>query len=82
MSKKELDDNLIVVFGNFNVVHPGHARLFSFAKGHNGKLIVAVFSDKIAGEDAFIEEQLRLENVKIILLLMKLSFVMKLQPAS
>ena len=29
---KELDDNLIVVFGNFNVVHPGHARLFLLRK--------------------------------------------------
>ena len=28
-----MDKNLVLVFGNFNIVHPGHLRLLNFAKG-------------------------------------------------
>ena len=34
---------IVMVSGNFNIVHPGHLRLLYFAKGCGGKLIVALF---------------------------------------
>ena len=51
------------VSGNFNVLHPGHLRLLRFAKEIGGRLVVAVQSDRIAGNGAHVPEQLRLEGV-------------------
>tara|TARA_B100000575_G_C23095954_1_gene632127 strand:- start:104 stop:1555 length:1452 start_codon:yes stop_codon:yes gene_type:complete len=34
---------IVLVSGNFNIVHPGHLRLLYFAKGCGDKLIVALF---------------------------------------
>ena len=53
----------VFVSGNFNVLHPGHLRLFKFAKDCGDKLIVAVNSDEIAGDGAIISEKMRLESV-------------------
>ena len=53
----------VLIYGHFNILHPGHLRLFRFAKKHGDKLIVLVESDKIAGVAAYIPEQLRLEGV-------------------
>lgn len=55
---------LVLVSGNFNVLHPGHLRLFRFAKEHGERLIVAVNSDQLAGVDAHLPENLRLEGIK------------------
>ncbi len=52
------------VSGNFNVLHPGHLRLLRFAKEVSEKLIVGVWSDRSAGKDSHIPEDLRLEGIK------------------
>ena len=57
-------NNNILVSGRFNVLHPGHIRLLKFAKELGGKLYVGVESDKIAGESAYVKEELRLESLK------------------
>ena len=45
-------NSIVLVTGKFNVLHPGHQRLLSFAKEVGNKLIVAVESDKISGKSA------------------------------
>ena len=54
----------VFVSGHFNVLHPGHLRLLRFAKEYGDRLIVAVQSDRIAGNAAHVPEQLRLEGVQ------------------
>ena len=39
--------NAVFISGAFNVVHPGHLRLFKFAKELGRKLIVGVLSDEL-----------------------------------
>ena len=60
MTKKKV----VLVTGNFNVLHPGHLRLFRFAKECGDRLIVAVKSDLLSGADAHVPEDLRLDGVK------------------
>jgi rfaE bifunctional protein kinase chain/domain len=55
----------ILITGNFNILHPGHLRLFRFAKGLGGRLIVAVSSDRISGDDVNVLEAERLEYVRL-----------------
>jgi rfaE bifunctional protein kinase chain/domain len=54
----------VLVSGHFNVLHPGHLRLLRFAKQCGDHLIVAVQSDRIAGNAAHVPEQFRLEVVQ------------------
>jgi rfaE bifunctional protein kinase chain/domain len=54
---------VVLVTGKFNVLHPGHVRLFKFARGLGSSLCVAVESDRIAGADAHIDGVHRLEGV-------------------
>lgn len=54
----------VFVSGHFNVIHPGHLRLLRFAKECGNRLVVAVESDRIAGEAAHVPEALRLEGVQ------------------
>lgn len=54
----------VLVVGNFNVLHPGHIRLFKFARSLDSNLVVAVASDQLAGLAAHVPEQLRLEGLK------------------
>ncbi len=54
----------VLVAGHFNILHPGHIRLFKFARTLESKLIVAVESDRLAGPAAHISEDLRLEGVR------------------
>lgn len=56
----------VFVYGSFNVLHPGHLRLLRFAKDCGERLIVAVQSDRIAGNAAHVQEALRLESVQSI----------------
>jgi len=56
----------ILVTGHFNVLHPGHIRLLKFAKSLGGYLIVAVESNNIAGQSAYVTEDLRLEAIQNI----------------
>ena len=48
------------VFGNFNVIHPGHLRLLRFAKECGEVLVVGVNSDLRAGKAALVSESDRL----------------------
>ncbi len=57
-------ETTVLVSGKFNVIHPGHLRLFRFAKECGDRLIVAVESDAMAGNDAHVPEQYRLDGVK------------------
>jgi rfaE bifunctional protein kinase chain/domain len=54
----------VLVSGNFNVLHPGHLRLLRFARECGERLVVVVCSDRIAGKEAHVPEQLRLEGVQ------------------
>lgn len=54
---------VVFVSGHFNILHPGHIRLFRFAKELGDQLIVGVESDEMAGEAAYVPEELRLEGV-------------------
>lgn len=55
----------IFVSGHFNILHSGHIRLLQFAKELGDILIVGIESDRIAGEAAHINENYRLEGVKL-----------------
>uniref|UniRef100_UPI004047FF59 PfkB family carbohydrate kinase n=1 Tax=Limnohabitans sp. TaxID=1907725 RepID=UPI004047FF59 len=57
------DTKVIFVSGHFNVLHPGHLRLLRFAKECGDRLVVAVQSDRIAGNAAHLPERLRLEGL-------------------
>ena len=52
------------VYGNFNVVHPGHLRLLNFAKECGDFLVVGVLD--ASSPDTFIGEELRLQGVQAI----------------
>ena len=54
----------VLVSGYFNILHPGHLRLFRSAKEYGDRLIVAVESDRLAGAAAHLPEGLRLDGVK------------------
>lgn len=59
-----MSDKTVFVSGNFNVLHPGHLRLLRFARECGIKLVVGVYSDRLAGRDAYVPEHLRLEGVQ------------------
>ena len=59
-----MSSKVVLVTGNFNVLHPGHMRLLRFARGCGDRLLVGVNSDKIAGKGAYIAENLRLDGVR------------------
>ena len=44
-------------------MHPGHVRLFKFAKSLGDFLYVGVNSDKIAKDEAYVSEKLELEAI-------------------
>ena len=56
--------SVVLVPGNFNILHPGHLRLLSFARECGDRLVVAVYSDRMAGKGALVPERLRLEGVQ------------------
>jgi rfaE bifunctional protein kinase chain/domain len=56
----------VFVSGNFNVIHPGHLRLFRFARELGDRLIVGVQSDRLAGDASHVAQDLRLEGVESI----------------
>lgn len=57
-------DDIYFVSGNFNILHPGHLRLFRFAAELGGRLVVGVNPDGAEGVSG--EQGLRLEDVKAI----------------
>jgi len=54
----------VFVSGSFNVLHPGHFRLLRFARECGDRLIVAVFSDRMAASSAHVPEEYRLEMIR------------------
>jgi rfaE bifunctional protein kinase chain/domain len=58
------DVRYVLVTGRFNVLHPGHIRLFQFARLLGDRLIAAVESDRLAGNAAHVKDELRLEGVR------------------
>jgi len=58
------DKRIVFVWGNFNVVHPGHLRLLNFAAECGDFLVVGVSDDSSPG--ALIPQDLRLEGVRAI----------------
>ena len=65
---KGMSDRLVLITGRFNVLHPGHIRLFQFARGCGKRLLVAVESDNLAGASAHVREELRLESLRSCML--------------
>ena len=59
-----MKNKVAFISGHFNIIHPGHLRLFRFAKECCDYLIVGVESDQIAGEAAHLPEAIRLEGVQ------------------
>ncbi|OSQ50079.1 PfkB family carbohydrate kinase [Thalassospira alkalitolerans] len=57
-------ESIAFVSGNFNIVHPGHLRLFDFAAGCADILVVGVHRQH--SHDTVIPEEFRLEGVKKI----------------
>ncbi len=57
------EQKTVLVSGHFNVIHPGHLRLLRFARECGTRLVVAVESDRLAGDAAHVPEHLRLEGV-------------------
>ncbi|MDB5799593.1 MAG: ADP-heptose synthase [Rhodocyclales bacterium] len=55
---------IVFVWGNFNVVHPGHLRLLNFAAECGDFLVVGVTDDSRPA--TLVPEQLRLEGVRAI----------------
>lgn len=61
-----MTSKVVFVSGQFNVLHPGHLRLLRFAKECGDRLVVGVYSDRIAAATAHVPELLRLEGVQSI----------------
>lgn len=61
-----MSEKTVFVSGNFNVLHPGHLRLLRFARECGDRLVVAVTSDRMAGNAAHVPEMMRLESVQSI----------------
>ncbi len=52
------------ISGNFNVVHPGHLRLFRYAREKAERVVVGVFCDRLGGDQIFIPESMRVDALK------------------
>jgi len=52
------------ISGNFNVVHPGHLRLFRYAREKADRLVIGVFADALGGDQIFIPEALRMDALR------------------
>lgn len=55
---------VVLVTGNFNVIHPGHLRLLNFARDCGDYLLVGVTRDGHPG--VYVQEQMRLEGMQAI----------------
>jgi len=54
----------VFVYGDFNILHPGHLRLLKFAKETGNYLTVGVLGDKLSQKDNLLDEEFRLSSVK------------------
>lgn len=55
---------IVLITGHFNVLHPGHLRLFKFARECGDRLIVGILSDRLTGYRSLVPESLRLDAVQ------------------
>lgn len=69
--KKPVNPNTVLVFGTFDILHPGHLSFFGQARaaaGENSRLVVVVAKDfnskQAKGIFPLNNERLRLENIK------------------
>ena len=53
----------VFISGTFNVLHPGHLRLFKYAKELGDFLIVGITNEEFSKPPAFISFQDRLESL-------------------
>ena len=51
------------VYGNFNILHPGHLRLLKFAKESADYLVVGINSNELIGTHNILDEKIRLESI-------------------
>ena len=65
VNRRVSGETISFISGKFNVVHPGHLRLFRFAKEISDTLIVGIFSDGSA-PDILLPENERLDGVAAI----------------
>ncbi len=56
----------VFISGNFNILHPGHIRLFKFAKECGDKLIVGVMADRLVKEKNYLSQEDRIESIESI----------------
>jgi rfaE bifunctional protein kinase chain/domain len=61
--RAEVDD-IYFISGNFNILHPGHLRLFRFAAELGGRLVIGINADDAEGVS--VEQALRVEGVRAI----------------
>ena len=43
--------DVVLCFGHFNVIHPGHLRYFQRARTHGSRLVVALEGDSLIRDD-------------------------------
>ena len=67
----------VFISGHFNIIHPGHIRLFRYAKEIGDILIVGVESDKIAKNKSYIKQRERIRNLQTINLVDKTVIISK-----
>lgn len=60
-----MNKGTVFVSGVFNVLHPGHLRLFKYARDLGDRLVVGVVSDEIAGPNVHVPQELRLDGVQL-----------------
>ncbi len=58
------NDSIVFVYGNFNLLHPGHLRILNFAEDCGQYLVVAVADNNQPG--VFIDQDLRLAGIRSI----------------
>ena len=84
--KEKTIHKVICISGKFNILHPGHIRLFKFAKDLGGYLVVALEPD--SADDTLLPGELRLEalhasnyiDYAFVLPADVLEFIQKLKP--
>ena len=54
----------ILITGKFNVLHPGHIRLFKYAKEICPYLVIGIESQEIINDEFFVSDNDRLENIR------------------